>query len=246
MGFHLNQFAMSLMKPENRAAFKADEAAYLDNWQLTPAQREGVLQRDYNRLLDEGGNIYFLAKFFSTDGQSFLQAVGTMTGMTHRGLSGDDGRRRPQPRGRALAARAGGARGRRRCGRRDHQLAGHARGGPLMARITAGVASSHIPAIGAALDNGKPGEPYWQPVFAGFDWVKRFEADEKPDVVILVSQRSRLGIRREPDPDLRDRLRREASSRPTKAGGRARCRWSRAIPTSPGTSRRAASSTSST
>jgi len=82
MGFHLNQFAMSLMKPENRAAFKADEEAYLDNWQLTPAQREGVLQRDYNRLLDEGGNIYFLAKLFSTDGQSFLQAVGTMTGMT--------------------------------------------------------------------------------------------------------------------------------------------------------------------
>jgi protocatechuate 4,5-dioxygenase alpha chain len=80
-GYHLNQFAMSLMKPENRAAFKADEAAYLDNWKLTQAQREGVLRRDYNQLLDEGGNIYFLAKLFSTDGISFLQAVGTMTGM---------------------------------------------------------------------------------------------------------------------------------------------------------------------
>lgn len=82
LGFHLNQFAMSLMKPENRTRFKVDEAAYLDAWQLTPAQRDGVLRRDYNQLLDAGGNIYFLAKLFSTDGQSFLQAVGTMTGMT--------------------------------------------------------------------------------------------------------------------------------------------------------------------
>ncbi|KRB78769.1 MULTISPECIES: protocatechuate 4,5-dioxygenase subunit alpha [unclassified Sphingomonas] len=80
-GYHLNQFAMSLMKPENRAAFKVDEHAYLDGWKLTPAQRDGVLRRDYNQLLDEGGNIYFLAKLFSTDGLSFLQAVGTMTGM---------------------------------------------------------------------------------------------------------------------------------------------------------------------
>lgn len=81
-GYWLNQFAMSLMKADNRARFKADEAAYLDEWKLTPAQRDGVLRRDYNHLLDEGGNIYFLAKLFSTDGQSFLQAVGTMTGMS--------------------------------------------------------------------------------------------------------------------------------------------------------------------
>ncbi|MFT3977964.1 MAG: protocatechuate 4,5-dioxygenase subunit alpha [Sphingomonas bacterium] len=81
-GYHLNQFAMSLMKPENRARFKADEAAYLDEWKLTPAQRDAVLRRDYNAMLDEGGNIYFLAKLFSTDGLSFLQAVGSMTGMS--------------------------------------------------------------------------------------------------------------------------------------------------------------------
>ena len=54
-----------------------------------------------------------------------------------------------------------------------------------MARITAGVATSHVPAIGAALDQGKSGEPYWAPVFAGYDWVKAWEAEEKPDVVIL-------------------------------------------------------------
>lgn len=82
MGYHLNQFAMSLMKPDNRARFKADEAAYLSEWKLTPAQRAAVLARDYNAMLDQGGNIYFMAKLFSTDGQSFLQAVGTMTGMS--------------------------------------------------------------------------------------------------------------------------------------------------------------------
>ncbi len=79
-GYHLNQFCMSLMKADNRERFKADEAAYLDEWQLTPAQRNAVLTRDYNAAIDEGGNIYFLAKIFSTDGQSFVQAVSTMTG----------------------------------------------------------------------------------------------------------------------------------------------------------------------
>jgi protocatechuate 4,5-dioxygenase alpha chain len=81
-GFHMNQFAMSLMKPENRERWKADERAYLDAWKLTEDQKQAILDRDYNRCLDLGGNIYFLAKVFSTDGQSFLQAVGTMTGMT--------------------------------------------------------------------------------------------------------------------------------------------------------------------
>ena len=81
-GYHLNQFAMSLMKPDNRARWKADERAYLAEWKLTNAQREAVLARDYNALLDLGGNIYFMAKIFSTDGLSFLQAVSTMSGMS--------------------------------------------------------------------------------------------------------------------------------------------------------------------
>lgn len=81
-GYHLNQFAMSLMKADNRERFKADERAYLGEWKLTDAQREAVLARDYNAMLDEGGNIYFLAKIFSTDGKSFQYAAGTMTGMT--------------------------------------------------------------------------------------------------------------------------------------------------------------------
>jgi protocatechuate 4,5-dioxygenase, alpha chain len=80
-GFYLNEFCMSLMKPENRERFKGGERAYLDEWPMTEAQKQAVLDRDYNKMLDEGGNIYFLAKIFATDGLSYLQAVSTMTGM---------------------------------------------------------------------------------------------------------------------------------------------------------------------
>jgi protocatechuate 4,5-dioxygenase alpha chain len=81
-GYWMNQFAMSLMKAENRERWKADENAYLQEWPMTDEQRQSILDRDYDRMLDLGGNIYFLAKLFSTDGLSFLQAVSTMTGMT--------------------------------------------------------------------------------------------------------------------------------------------------------------------
>jgi protocatechuate 4,5-dioxygenase alpha chain len=81
-GYHLNQFAMSLMKADNRERWKVNERAYLDAWPLSEEQKQAVLDRDYNRMLDLGGNIYFLSKVFSTDGQSFLQAVSTMTGMS--------------------------------------------------------------------------------------------------------------------------------------------------------------------
>ena len=78
-GYWLNQFSMSLMKAENRKRWKADEKAYLEEWPLSEPQKEAVLARDYNQMLDLGGNIYFLSKIFSTDGQSFVQAVSTMT-----------------------------------------------------------------------------------------------------------------------------------------------------------------------
>lgn len=81
-GYHLNQFCMSLMKAENREKFKADQAAYLNQWPMSDEQKQAVLDRDYNRMIACGGNIYFLAKIFSTDGLSFQQAVSTMTGMT--------------------------------------------------------------------------------------------------------------------------------------------------------------------
>jgi len=81
-GYHLNQFCMSLMKPENRARFKANERAYLDAWPMSEAQKQAVLERDLNRCISLGGNIYFLAKIGATDGKSFQQMAGSMTGLS--------------------------------------------------------------------------------------------------------------------------------------------------------------------
>jgi protocatechuate 4,5-dioxygenase alpha chain len=81
-GYHLNMFCMSLMKAENRAAFKADEAAFLQRFPMTAEQREAVLKRDWNLMIELGGNIYSLAKLFSTDGKSFQYTAAQMTGMS--------------------------------------------------------------------------------------------------------------------------------------------------------------------
>jgi protocatechuate 4,5-dioxygenase alpha chain len=81
-GYKLNSFCMSLMTPENRAAFKADEAAFLKRFAMSAEQAEAVLKRDWNRMIELGGNIYFLAKLFSTDGKSFQFTAAQMTGMT--------------------------------------------------------------------------------------------------------------------------------------------------------------------
>jgi protocatechuate 4,5-dioxygenase, alpha chain len=81
-GYHLNMFCMSLMKAPNRERFKADERAYLDQWPMTAEQKQAVIDRDYNRMISLGGNIYFLAKIFATDGKSFQYAAALMTGMS--------------------------------------------------------------------------------------------------------------------------------------------------------------------
>jgi protocatechuate 4,5-dioxygenase alpha chain len=81
-GYGINMFCMSLMKAENRTAFKANEAGYLKQYPLTPEQTEAILQRDYNRMLELGGNIYFTAKLGATDGHSFRHLAATMTGST--------------------------------------------------------------------------------------------------------------------------------------------------------------------
>jgi protocatechuate 4,5-dioxygenase alpha chain len=73
---------MSLMKAENRERFKSDERGYLDEWPMTEEQKQAVLDRDYNAMIARGGNIYFLAKIFSTDGVSFQTAAASMTGMS--------------------------------------------------------------------------------------------------------------------------------------------------------------------
>ena len=82
LGYWLNQFCMSLMKAENREKFKADERAYLDQWAMSEEQKQAVLSRDMNRMIALGGNIYLLAKIGATDGKSFQQMAGSMTGMS--------------------------------------------------------------------------------------------------------------------------------------------------------------------
>ncbi len=81
-GYGINMFCMSLMKDENRKAFKANEAEYLKKFPLTPEQTEAILKRDYNRMLELGGNIYFTAKLGATDGHSFRHLAAVMTGST--------------------------------------------------------------------------------------------------------------------------------------------------------------------
>ena len=81
-GYGINMFCMSLMKDDNRKAFKANEAEYLKKFKLTPEQTEAVLKRDYNRMLELGGNIYFTAKLGATDGHSFRHLAAVMTGST--------------------------------------------------------------------------------------------------------------------------------------------------------------------
>lgn len=81
-GYGINMFCMSLMKDENRKAFKADEAGYLKKFHLSPEQEDAILRRDYNRMLELGGNIYFTAKLGATDGHSFQHLAAVMTGST--------------------------------------------------------------------------------------------------------------------------------------------------------------------
>ena len=81
-GFHLNQFCMSLRSAENRTRFLADQRTYLNEWEMTEEQKQAVIDRDFQKMLDTGGNVYFLSKIFASDGLSYVQAVSTMTDVT--------------------------------------------------------------------------------------------------------------------------------------------------------------------
>ncbi len=81
-GYHLNMFCMSLMKHENREAFRADERAYLARFPMTAEQVQSVLTRNWNGMLELGGNIYYTAKLAACDGLSFQQIAAIMTGST--------------------------------------------------------------------------------------------------------------------------------------------------------------------
>ena len=81
-GYVLKKFLMSLNQPANREAFKADEAAYLDGFALDDEQREAVLGRQWLRLLEVGGNVYYTYKLAACDGMTFQDLAGEQTGMS--------------------------------------------------------------------------------------------------------------------------------------------------------------------
>jgi protocatechuate 4,5-dioxygenase, alpha chain len=81
-GFHLNMFFMSLLKPDNRKAFLADEKQYLDRYPLTAEQRRCVLERDWLGMLKAGANIYYMSKLGATDGRSFQFLAAAMSGLS--------------------------------------------------------------------------------------------------------------------------------------------------------------------
>lgn len=173
-GYHLNQFCMSLMTAENRAAYLADERAYLDAWPLSDGQKQALLDRNLNAAMDEGGNIYFLAKWGATLGLSFQQMAGSMTGMSET-----EYRDMMLHGGRSIEGN-----------RIDHAVLDAAYADPTPpaehATITGAVFTSHVPAIGAAMDHHKTEEPYWKAVFDGYEFSKRWEAENVPDVIFLV------------------------------------------------------------
>jgi protocatechuate 4,5-dioxygenase alpha chain len=81
-GYWLNMFCMSLRDEAKREAFRADEEGYLDRFALTPEQREAVLTRDWLRMLELGGNIYYTFKLAACDGMTFQQLAAKQTGVS--------------------------------------------------------------------------------------------------------------------------------------------------------------------
>ncbi len=81
-GYALNMFCMSLAQEVNREAMRADETAYLDQWDFTPEQRESVEKRQWLRMLQLGGNVYYTFKLAAYDGMTFRHLAAGMTGVS--------------------------------------------------------------------------------------------------------------------------------------------------------------------
>ena len=84
-GYHMNQFLYSLMKAENRKEFLADEHKYLLKFPMTEDQRQAVMKRAWNTMLDLGGVSYALAKLAFTDEHSYQHMAAEMSGMSQQG-----------------------------------------------------------------------------------------------------------------------------------------------------------------
>jgi protocatechuate 4,5-dioxygenase, alpha chain len=83
-GYALNMFCMSLLKEENRTAFRADEDSYLDSFGVTDAQRQAIRNREWITMLELGGNIYYTFKLAACDGKTFQQLAALQTGVTEQ------------------------------------------------------------------------------------------------------------------------------------------------------------------
>jgi gallate dioxygenase len=153
---------------------------------MTAAQKQAVLARDLNAAIAAGGNIYFLAKIGATDGRTFQQMAASMTGMTeaaYRDMMVSGGRD-------ATSGTLGGFPNPPATSSARQSLAPLTRSatgaGSRMARITASVYTSHVPAIGVAMDQRKTEEPYWRPLFDGYEPSRRWLEAHRPDVIFLV------------------------------------------------------------
>lgn len=82
VGRHLNRFCQSLMRADNRARFKADEAGYVNEWPMSEAQKRAVLERDFTSLLDLGGNIFFVLKIAAVDGRTTQSVAASLAGQS--------------------------------------------------------------------------------------------------------------------------------------------------------------------
>ena len=235
-GYWLNQFCMSLMRPENRARFKADERAYLDEWPMTEAQKQAVLARDLNAAIAEGGNIYFLAKLGSTDGRSFQQMAASMTGMTEARVPRHDGRGRP------VASRATGSSA-KTATRRPHRQPQGQRHAPGWERRDGAHhrLRLHQPRAGHRRRDrsGTTQEPYWRPLFAGYEpfaaLAGRAHRPTSSFSSTTTTPPPSASTSSPPSPSAP----RPSSSRPTRGGARGRSPRSSVTPSSARTSRRA-------
>ena len=173
-GYALNMFCMSLNDEANREAFRADPDTYLDGWSLTPEQRRAVEERDWLGLLQLGRQHLLHVQAGRLRWPVDAGRRRGDVGRQRRGVRGDDGVGRTLARREPLSPRSG----------RPHRAA-TGRTGPV-AELIGGIGTSHVPAIGAAIDNGKQAEPYWAPYFDKIEPARGWMAEASPDVCLVV------------------------------------------------------------
>lgn len=173
-GYQLNQFCKSLDDADNRTKFAENPEAYMAGFPMSDAQIDAVRNRDFIEMLNLGGNIYYLWKIAAFDRIS-MQAAGAA--QSENGMTEDDFRKMMMSGGRSIEGNRFDAKATK------SEINENTQGS---SKVIAGIGTSHVPAIGAALDNGKSGSPYWKPLFDKFEPAREWIDEEKPDVCIVV------------------------------------------------------------